>query len=345
MPETGDRHPFEILHWLVMVQPQGSEYWDYVPRLRLAVERETGQDLAHLEWQRDDGTESVVDFRSPTFFQGNRRDAGGTEFALHGNVRAHATDLGLVNGGLVNGDLPWSDTIRVFALERPPALGSGGPWFWLLDDEVSPPVRISWRDGAGNSAALIWNDEDQTVTGWYRPAGGPEQPVTGHRISRPELPAVVEDPGPTTIEEWRAYLPGPGFAPAAEEQIQAVERRLDVVFPPSYRAFLHVSNGFDDLDPEVSQVRPVQNVGWFRDVESELYGWWNEPGLEHVTEVLARCVAIGQGDDGDYWLMDPTRVDEQGEWTAYVWHPSDGEEPDPKPSFGALVAAGRAAFW
>ena len=117
-----------------------------------------------------------------------------------------------------------------------------------------------------------------------------------------------------------------------------------MTFPPSYRSFLRASNGFFELDREVFVLRPVQEIGWFRDVESDLYGWWNEDGLEGVTSLLSRCVAIGQGDNGEYWFMDPTQVDGSGEWTVYSWHSSDGEDPNPERSFGALVADNRSAF-
>src|SRR5436190_23635516 len=55
-----------------------------------------------------------------------------------------------------------------------------------------------------------------------------------------------------------------GFEPATEEQIAATEKRLKIPLPPSYRAFLKVSNGWRRTTFAISRVRPVGEVQWFR---------------------------------------------------------------------------------
>jgi hypothetical protein len=52
------------------------------------------------------------------------------------------------------------------------------------------------------------------------------------------------------------------FAPAAEDEIAAAERRLGVPLPPSYKDFLRISNGWLTIS---SRIVPVEGIAWLRD--------------------------------------------------------------------------------
>lgn len=132
-----------------------------------------------------------------------------------------------------------------------------------------------------------------------------------------------------------------GFERAGDAEIASLATRLGQELPPSYRAFLAVSNGWTEIDEFVTQLYPVSGVGWFRDVEADLVGSWADAGLPGIDALLRRVVAIGHGEDGDHWMLDPTQVDSDGEWAAYSWHPSDGEPPHREESFAALVLDAR----
>lgn len=55
-----------------------------------------------------------------------------------------------------------------------------------------------------------------------------------------------------------------GQSPATESEIRAAEARLGVRFPPSYRLFLSLSNGWRIFNSFVEELLPVQEIDRFR---------------------------------------------------------------------------------
>jgi len=80
-------------------------------------------------------------------------------------------------------------------------------------------------------------------------------------------------------EEWRSR-PDPealaagwcGMPPATEEEDATAEMRLGLALPPSYRAFLSVSNGWELFGGFVQILLPVQEIDWFRNFADWLPG-------------------------------------------------------------------------
>ncbi|RJL33649.1 SMI1/KNR4 family protein [Bailinhaonella thermotolerans] len=66
-----------------------------------------------------------------------------------------------------------------------------------------------------------------------------------------------------------SWMGAPG---ASEEEIAALERRLGVSLPPSYRQFLAVSDGWREFweDEEPGLLLPAAKVGWTRDLDPHL---------------------------------------------------------------------------
>ncbi|WP_086671908.1 SMI1/KNR4 family protein [Amycolatopsis pretoriensis] len=137
-----------------------------------------------------------------------------------------------------------------------------------------------------------------------------------------------------------------GFEPAAEESLQALERRLGVRLPRTYRSFLATSNGWSSMAGGVNLLA-VEQVDWFTKLTSKLLTIWSEPGMKFFVgnlEAFDRCVLISEMDDRDYFLLDPGRVGDDGEWAAYEWNEREGVELDRYASFGALVTARSASI-
>jgi hypothetical protein len=176
---------------------------------------------------------------------------------------------------------------------------------------------------------------------------------------------------PVTPPEWRGFLDGYsddylrqageeemarltegqresrwlGYEPAGEKAVAAVEERLGVRLPPSYRGFLFTSNGWRDIDPELDELLTVEELGWFADIEAELLGWWSDAGHDDLVAKVGRCLLVsGPTDCAVYWLLDPKEIGPDGEWAAYEWATGDGSAPVPYPSFGALVVSARQVF-
>ena len=67
--------------------------------------------------------------------------------------------------------------------------------------------------------------------------------------------------------ERRSEPSAPAFAPATQAQIAHEEARLGVRLPPSLRSFYLHSNGYGRVGDFIWAVRPVEHIGWMRDVE------------------------------------------------------------------------------
>jgi hypothetical protein len=69
-----------------------------------------------------------------------------------------------------------------------------------------------------------------------------------------------------------------GYAGATEEQITALETRLGVQLPTSYKAFLRVTNGWRLTCTSVKDIWSTERVDWFR-VEHQ---YW----IDELTEAM-----------------------------------------------------------
>lgn len=76
------------------------------------------------------------------------------------------------------------------------------------------------------------------------------------RLAIPEVAVDVPD---SMVEG--SWLGEPG---AADEMIEASERRLGVRLPPSYRQFLKESDGFRQLSPFIWKLLGTAGIDWFR---------------------------------------------------------------------------------
>ncbi|MFE3543885.1 SMI1/KNR4 family protein [Nocardia sp. NPDC059177] len=130
-----------------------------------------------------------------------------------------------------------------------------------------------------------------------------------------------------------------GYAPAAEADIAAVEERLGLRLPPSYRSFLLTTDGWRHAGEFVWQMRDTTNLGWLRDLEPSWQSW-----ADLVTEAptgvpgdpFGRGLLISLHADVGVLFLDPGDRDENGEWAAYSVF-SWAESPHRHPSFTALM--------
>jgi hypothetical protein len=187
-------------------------------------------------------------------------------------------------------------------------------------------------------------------TEWISVATAPDTPE--HR----RFPAEVVDAG------WL------GAGPASAAAIAAAEERLGVRLPPSYRQFLAISDGWRYTTPFIDDLLPVDEVGWFRDLNTEWLEIWADGELDPddrnvllydlpVDEdegdldvsldlrLMARGLQISGSGDAAVLLLDPGDVGPDGEWAGYFfanWMPGLGER---RPSFAALMRAEHTSFY
>ncbi|MEV6768991.1 SMI1/KNR4 family protein [Nocardia sp. NPDC051030] len=129
-----------------------------------------------------------------------------------------------------------------------------------------------------------------------------------------------------------------GYAPAAEADVAAVEERLGLRLPPSYRDFLLTTDGWRHAGEFVWQMRDTTNLGWVRDLESHWESWADliaDP-VDAPGNPFSRGLLISLHADAGILFLDPADRDENGEWAAYSAF-SWSEFPRRYPSFTALM--------
>ncbi|MFB9738051.1 SMI1/KNR4 family protein [Streptomyces sp. NPDC057386] len=134
-----------------------------------------------------------------------------------------------------------------------------------------------------------------------------------------------------------------GFEPASEERIVAAERRLGCRFPPSFRAFLTVSDGWRHAGGFVWRLAGTSEVHWHED-EAGLADTFEEcldedasPEEVAAARVWRRGLRIDVESDAMYVLMDPEDVDAEGEWAVYSWAGWRAAPPERYAGFGAFM--------
>jgi hypothetical protein len=146
-------------------------------------------------------------------------------------------------------------------------------------------------------------------------------------------------------ERWKARLYPEalaahwcGWPPATPEEILAEERRLGMPLPPSYRAFLSVSNGWE-LFGFVDLVLQVQEIDWYRNADPEglagILGYQEDDISdadyldydtdEHMVAIRPRyypdCLLVGKSleSKSNIVLLNSKVVSAEGEWEAIFY--------------------------
>ncbi|MFF2406007.1 SMI1/KNR4 family protein [Streptomyces sp. NPDC058092] len=141
-----------------------------------------------------------------------------------------------------------------------------------------------------------------------------------------------------------AVVAGSLALPAAtEEQIVALEQRLGLVLPPSYRTFLRVSNGWRYASSSIYLMGVAERVGLHGDPLDlrRLYEENPDERSGQAERLMAgmwdRSLQLSHDSDMTDVLLDPGDVGEDGEWAVYVYHGWSGEPPDRYPSFAEFM--------
>jgi cell wall assembly regulator SMI1 len=121
-----------------------------------------------------------------------------------------------------------------------------------------------------------------------------------------------------------------GRAPAAEEAIAAAERRLDVMLPPDYRAFLATSNGFSALSSTAPALLPVEEIDYLRAiVDAEMLDSLKTYPGDDMPTVMDTCIQVSERDVAELvFLIPPQRVGEPWQtWFFAHWVPGEVRYP------------------
>ncbi|MET9491621.1 SMI1/KNR4 family protein [Nocardia sp. NPDC006630] len=137
-----------------------------------------------------------------------------------------------------------------------------------------------------------------------------------------------------------------GYPPATEADVAAVEQRLGLRLPPSYRSFLLTTDGWRHAGEFVWKMRDTTNLGWLRELEPSWESWADlvsEAPVDAPGNPFTRGLLISLHADVGVLFLDPADRDENGEWAAYSVF-SWGEFPRRFPSFTALMESEYQSF-
>lgn len=157
-----------------------------------------------------------------------------------------------------------------------------------------------------------------------------------NRIS--QLAMKLDDPF-NRIPEHKRKSEWLGEAPATAEEIEAVEKKLNVKFPLDYKSFMMLTNGFAsaiDIEPTFEK---LNNIDYLKNIDPHLIKVWNESELVDAAKKLSRSILIAGINEEQYFLLiPPTMQTEKWEyWKFANWIP--GEEPfeDLETYFGSVL--------
>ena len=151
------------------------------------------------------------------------------------------------------------------------------------------------------------------------------------------------DPAVTPAVLASGWLGAPG---ATDDALRALEARLGVALPPSYRAFLQASDGFLQPGMIVPRLLRAGEVQWYRAAHEDLIDAWGSGAGDDdpVAPALAASLQVSAEErvGTAVYLLDPRAVGPDGEWEALLFaHWVPGVERHA--SFAALMASERAA--
>jgi hypothetical protein len=130
-----------------------------------------------------------------------------------------------------------------------------------------------------------------------------------------------------------------GFPGASPDDIRIAEKRLRIELPPSYRQFLHTSNGWGNSGGFIYRIWSTNEIAWFRernqqsidaysapaynlptisDQDYYVYGEEQDPVSLRV-EYLQTALEISDVGDACIYLLNPQVVTKEGEWEAWFF--------------------------
>ncbi len=133
-----------------------------------------------------------------------------------------------------------------------------------------------------------------------------------------------------------------GYPPASDEQIRQVEVRLAIGLPPSYRAFLQVSNGWRATGLRLGEMWSTEKIEWFRTGHQDVIDAWfagvrsqagplavpdekyfvygdDQMSYNIRDEYLQTALELGDIVDNSVYLLNPQIVTSDGEWEAWFF--------------------------
>lgn len=151
-----------------------------------------------------------------------------------------------------------------------------------------------------------------------------------------------------TVAEWNELLKSfaaaigewPGSPASSEEHLSSVESRLKIKLPPSYRAFLLVTNGWSKASREVPVLRPVDEIKWFKKehrewaqayvdqmqgmgallpAEQDYFDYGGEKSGDFDPRHLAQALCISEVGDDAVLLLNPMVIWPDGEWETWLF--------------------------
>ncbi|WP_030345863.1 SMI1/KNR4 family protein [Streptomyces sp. NRRL S-1022] len=134
-----------------------------------------------------------------------------------------------------------------------------------------------------------------------------------------------------------------GFPPASEERIRALEERLGHRLPPSYRAFLSVSDGWRHAGGFVWLLAGTDQVRRHQDAAGLSEHFPGDPDDDAAPEeelpagMWQRALELDVESDAVHILMDPGDVDADGEWPVYSYASWRASPPERYGSFRAFM--------
>ncbi len=131
------------------------------------------------------------------------------------------------------------------------------------------------------------------------------------------LPDEYDLPEDVQITEWL------GFEGAGETELKALEQRLGVELPPSYRSFLATSNGWRISGQGGVKILPTPEINWLKHIDPKLIEIWNH-FQDSVPPISDEMYFVYDGRNDVYfraeYIADMLVISDRGQYNVdYLW--------------------------
>lgn len=130
-----------------------------------------------------------------------------------------------------------------------------------------------------------------------------------------------------------------GTKPASENEIKLTETRLGIEFPPDFKQFLLITNGFsasNDIEPNFE---PINKIDFLRNIDSLIIEAYSIEGIENIGIQLEKSILVGGINQEQYFLLIPpsSKNEKWKYWKFANWHPGEEEYESLKSYFEEVL--------
>lgn len=117
-----------------------------------------------------------------------------------------------------------------------------------------------------------------------------------------------------------------GLEPAKTEEVFKAEKRLNIILPEDYKAFLEITNGFSAPNTVEPTFMKVEEIDYLNNIDPNLVKIWSENNDEAGNNLKKSILVAGKSQE-QYFLLIPvdSTKNKWKYWKFASWYPGEHE--------------------